>query len=83
MPVVRGVEEKRRNELTLHARLGRRDKANWRSRASSGRKGLSAHWFLQVSAATEWHGARCASVALRAFLMHFNLPGDGNRNVRR
>src|SRR5438105_15782934 len=63
MLIVRGVEEKRRNELTLHARLGRRDKANCRSLAPFGRKGLSAHWFLQVFAASKRRGARCTGAA--------------------
>jgi hypothetical protein len=83
MLVVRGVEEKRRNELTLTARLGRRDKANWRSLAPFGRKGMSAHWFLRVFATSKWDGARCAGAALRIFLMSFNLRSDGARNVRR
>ena len=63
--------------------LGWSDKANWRSLAPFGRKGLSAHWFLQVLAASKWRGARCAGVALRIFLMNFNPPSDGARNVRR
>ena len=82
MLIVRGAEEKRRNELTLTARLGRQDKANCRSLAPSGRKGLSAHWFLQVLAASKWRGARCVGAALRTFLINFNPPSDGARNVR-
>jgi hypothetical protein len=45
MSELRRVEEKRRSDLTLNARLGRQDKANWRSLAPCGRKALSAHWF--------------------------------------
>jgi hypothetical protein len=59
------------------------DKANWGSLAPFGRKGLSAHWFLQVFAASKWRGARCAGVALCIFLMNFSTPSDGARNVRR
>jgi hypothetical protein len=58
-------------------RLRRPDKANWRSPAPFGRKGLSAHWFLQVFAASKWPGARCAGAARRTFPMNFNLPRDG------
>ena len=83
MLVVRRVEEKRRNELTLTARLGRQDKANWRSLAPFGRKGLSAHWNLQVFATSKRRGARCAGAAQRTFPMNFNTPSDGARNVRR
>ena len=64
-------------------RLRRRDKANWRSLAPFGRKGLSAHWILQVFAASKWPSAMCAGAALRTFPMNFNLPSDGARNVRR
>ena len=69
--------------MTLHARLGRRDKANWRSLAPFGRKGLSAHWILQVFATSKRRGAMCADAALRTFPMDINLPSDGARNVRR
>jgi hypothetical protein len=54
---VRRVEEKRRNALTLPARLGRRDQANWHSPAPSGRNGLCAHWFLHLSMESGRHGA--------------------------
>jgi hypothetical protein len=64
------------------ARERRQDKANWRSLAPCGRKGLSAHWFLQVGAAPFWHRAGCASAVLRVFLFDFNVPSDGYRNVR-
>ena len=60
-----------------------RDKANWRSLAPFGRKGLSAHWILQVFAASKRRGATCAGAALRTFPMNFNLLSDGARNVRR
>lgn len=82
MAEVRRVEEKRRNELTLLARLGRQDKANYRSPAPSGRKGLSAHWFLQVGAALFRHRTGCAGAAFRTFLIDFNRPSDAARNVR-
>ena len=74
---------KARDGVILPARLGRRDKANWRSLAPFGRKGLSAHWILQVSAASQRRGARCAGVARLNFLFNFNLLSDGARNVRR
>jgi len=67
----------------LTARLGRRDKANWRSLAPCGRKGLSAHWILQVFATSKWTGATCSDDAHRIFLMSFNLVGDGAHNVHR
>jgi len=82
MSELRRVEEKRRSDLTLNARLGRRDKANWRSLAPFGRKGLSAHWILQVSATSKRRGARCAGAAPQTFPMNFNLPSDGAGNVR-
>ena len=66
----------------LRRRLRRQDKANRRSLAPFGRKGLSAHWFLQVFAGSKQRGARCAGAALRTFPMNFNLPSDGARNVR-
>ena len=80
---MRKIAKKRSEVLTLHARLGRRDKANWRSLAPLGRKGLSAHWILQVLAASTWRGAKCVVAALRTFPMNFNLVRDGARNVRR
>ena len=43
------------------------DKANWRSLAPFGRKGLSAHWILQVFATSKWRCATCAGAALRDF----------------
>ena len=61
---------------------GGRDKANWRSLAPFGRKGLSAHWILQVSATSKRRGARCAGAAPQTFPMNFNLPSDGAGNVR-
>ena len=63
--------------------LGRLDKANYRSLAPVGRKGLSAHWFLQVFAASKWPRATCGGAALRTFPMNFNLVRDGARNVCR
>src|SRR5579863_2094974 len=78
-----GGEKYRSVEQTLGARLGRRDKANWRSLAPFGRKGLSAHWFLQVFAASKLRGATCADAALRTCPMNFNLVKDGARNVPR
>jgi hypothetical protein len=83
MLIVLGVEEKHRNELTLTARLRRQDKANWRSRTPFGRKGLSAHWFLQVFAASKWPSAMCTGAALRTLLINFNLVRDGAHNVHR
>ena len=82
MSELRRVEEMRRSGLTLNARLGGQDKANWRSLAPSGRKGLSAHWFLQVSAASEWHLGRWRGAAFRNFLFYFNSSSDGFCNVR-
>jgi hypothetical protein len=64
-------------------RLRRQDKANCRSLAPFGRKGLSAHWFLQIFATSKWRDARCAGGALRTFPVNFNLRSDGARNVRR
>jgi hypothetical protein len=74
---------KARDGVILPARLGRQDKANWRSLAPFGRKGLSAHWILQVFAASKWLSAMCAGAALRIFPMNFNLVRDGARNVPR
>jgi hypothetical protein len=71
--------EKRRD---FAARLGRQDKANWRSLAPSGRKGLSAHCFLHLVAPSERRPARCRAAALRNFLFNFNSSSDGFRNVR-
>jgi hypothetical protein len=60
-----------------------RDKANWRSLAPFGRKGLSAHWILQVFAASKWPSAMCTGAVLRIFPTNFNLVRDGARNVHR
>src|SRR5882672_9569057 len=79
---VLGIVKLRKWTLRTSDRGGR-DKANWRSLAPFGRKGLSAHWILQVFAASKRRGARCAGAALRTFPMNFNLPSDGARNVRR
>jgi hypothetical protein len=76
------IDETCRIRTVTPARLGRQDKANWRSRTPFGRKGLSAHWILQVFATSKQRGARCAGAALRTFPMNFNLPSDGARNVR-
>jgi Transposase, Mutator family len=43
--------------------------------APFGRKGLSAHWILQVFAASKQRGARCAGAALRTFPMNFQSSG--------
>ena len=37
----------------------RQDKANWRSLAPSGRKSLSAHWFLHLATSSTGHRAKC------------------------
>jgi len=73
---------KQRDGTTLIARLGGQDKANWRSLAPLGRKGLSAHWFLHLAAPSERRLARCRAAALRNFLFNFNSSSDGFRNVR-
>ena len=72
-----------RTRWKIHGWFGRRDKANWRSLAPFGRKGLSAHWIVQVFAVSKWRCAKCAGAALRTFPMNFNLVRDGARNVRR
>jgi hypothetical protein len=54
------------------------DKANWRSLAPSGRKGLSAHWFSHLAAPSERHSARCHAAALRNFPFDFNCSSDGS-----
>jgi hypothetical protein len=61
MVKVRRAKEKRKRELTLHVRLGRPYKANWRSLAPCGRKVLSAHWFLHLAKPSGRHPATCAA----------------------
>jgi len=58
-------------------------KANWRSLAPLGRKGVSAHWFLQLAMGLGRHRARRAGADLRIFVFDFSFPSDGARNVRR
>jgi hypothetical protein len=57
---------------------GGQDKANWRSLTPSGRKGLSAHWFLHLATPSERHSARWRAAALRSFLFDFNSSSDGS-----
>jgi hypothetical protein len=60
---------------------GWQDKANWRSLASSGRKVLSAHWFLHVATLSRRRCAMWRGAALRNFVFNFNPSTDGSRNV--
>ena len=70
--------------LTLTARLGRPDKANWRSLAPFGRKGLVctlvfASWRRHQNGTAQ----RVREPPFEISSMDFNLPSDGARNVRR
>src|SRR6266851_2878891 len=77
MTEVRKVEEKRGRELTLHARLGRQDKAG-PPRRTSGPNRLSAHCFKSVSGVV----SRRASGAWSSFSFGFKARRAVARDVR-
>jgi hypothetical protein len=83
MAECRRFEEKRRNELTLPARLGRPDKADLRSALPA-----VARVCLHIGFCTlRWRldgTTQGEQVPPSEFLFFdFNLPSDGSRNVRR